>query len=322
MDALCLHWSTVNSRKFCLVVLLLNDKILPWYRWNWDWYLFFCCWTDFHVCYEWFLEITMLKYCSLPLFGWFSSRGSLRERGPLLRCCLFVIVRKTSLDFCLILVVLTVSDSNLPPNKNCVSLANMSSFSLRSCFVFMGSPAICFRAVKRLVYKILSKAWSSNSTVWSKFVRIFDSETSTRLMQELQAFSTVVQILYKGPIASSNFYCNFSKFEFAATSRLAALFSNIRSLINSCIFLGGWRLRETWFSTKMLSCKSFSGRNLLKWSFVYVPIFSGWTHIKPSFLGTAQNLLKSAYSSSPFSETSPSLAIMYLSFLRVSFWLH
>ena len=82
-----------------------------------------CCWPDFYVYYEWFLESTILKFCPLSLFGWFPSRGPLWKRY-----CLFAIVKETSLGFCLLFVVLTISDSNLPPNKNCVSLTNLSLF--------------------------------------------------------------------------------------------------------------------------------------------------------------------------------------------------
>ena len=164
-----------------------------------------------------------------------------------------------------------------------------------------------FRALKRLAYEILLKAWPSNITVRFKFVRMSGSETSTCSKEELLAYSTMVQTLDEGPITSSNFCCNLTTFESAATSMLPALFSNIRFLINSSIFLGGWRLRGTRFSTKMLSCKSFSGINLLKWSFVYLAKFYGRFHLNSLCFGTAQNLLKSAYSSSTFSKTSLSL---------------
>ena len=90
------------------------------------------------------------------------------------------------------------------------------------------------------------KTWPSNIIVLSKFARISCSETSTRSKRELYALSTVVKTLYKGPIASSNFGCCLTKFEPAATTKLPALFSNIRSLINSSIFLVGWRLSGTY----------------------------------------------------------------------------
>ena len=66
----------------------------------------------------------------------------------------------------------------------------------------------------------------------------------------------------------------------------------------------------------MLSYKSFSGLNLLKKSFVYLAKFSGRSHLKSSCFGTAQNLLKSAYSSSSFSENLLSLSASSLRFLE------
>ena len=119
----------------------------------------------------------------------------------------------------------------------------------------------------------------------------------------------MIQTFDKGPITSSDFCSSLAKFEFVATSRLPALFSNIRSLINSSIFLGGWRLRRTGFSTKMLSCKCFSGINLLKWSFMYLAKFSGRSHLNSSCFGTARNLLKSTNLFKSVSETSLSLSV-------------
>ena len=221
---------------FCFVVLLLNGKVLlPQYSWNCGQYLFWCCcWPGFYVCCEWYLESTILTFYSLPLFRWCPCRGPLRKC-----CCLLVIVEKTSLGFCLVL-------------------------TFRNCFVFLGSPVICFRPLKCHIYKIL-KAWPSNITGWSKFIRISGSETSTCLKRELLTFSTVVQTLNKGPITLSDFCSSLIKFESVATSRLPALFSNIRPLIKLSIFPDRWRLTGTGFTTKMLSNKSFSGINLLEW---------------------------------------------------------
>ena len=112
------------------------------------------------------------------------------------------------------------------------------------------------------------KTWPSNITVLSRFARISCTETSTRSKRELYALSTVVKTLYKGPIASSNFGCCLTKFEPAATTKLPALFSNIRSLINSSIFLVGWRLSGTGFSNKIINIRKFARdeRELLeKW---------------------------------------------------------
>ena len=132
------------------------------------------------------------------------------------------------------------------------------TFSLRSCFVFPGSQAICYRAVKCLVNEMSLKTWPSNITVLSRFARISCTETSTRSKRELYALSTVVKTLYKGPIASSNFGCCLTKFEPAATTKLPALFSNIRSLINSSIFLVGWRLSGTGFSNRIINVRKFA----------------------------------------------------------------
>ena len=137
------------------------------------------------------------------------------------------------------------------------------------------------------MYKILLKTWPSNITIWSKFVRILSSETFICSKQELVVFSDMVQTFDKGFRTSSNFCCSLTKFESAATSRLPAFFSNIRSLINLSIFLGGWRLRGPGFSTKMVPCKSFPGINLLKWSFVYLAKVSGRSHLNSSCFGTA-----------------------------------
>ena len=144
VDVLCLHWSTEgSSTKFFLVALLLNDKLLPWYSWNCGQYLFWCCyWPGFHIYGDWFLESNILTFSPIPLFHWCPSGWPLRKD-----CCLFLIVETTSLIFCMHLVVLGISDSNLPPN--------ISFFSLRSFFVFLGSPVICFRALKRLAYETL-----------------------------------------------------------------------------------------------------------------------------------------------------------------------
>ena len=59
-----------------------------------------------------------------------------------------------------------------------------------------------------------------------------------------------------------------------------------------------------WVKTKRLSCKYFLGKNLLKWSFVYLAKLCGRFHFNSSCFWTARNLLKSAYLSSLFSETS------------------
>ena len=135
-----------------------------------------------------------------------------RQGPPWNDCCLFVIVEKTYLDFCLLLVVLTIPDSNLQPDKNYVSLTNISFLiKKRSCFVIQGSAAFCFWALKRLIYEILLKTWPSNITVCSIFVRILDSETSTGLKWELLVYLTVFQTSDKGPIASSNFCSSLTK---------------------------------------------------------------------------------------------------------------
>ena len=70
-------------------------------------------------------------------------------------------------------------------------------------------------------------------------------------------------------LASTSFCGSLTKFESAATSRLPVLLSSIRSLINSFTFQGEWRWRGTGFSTKVLSCKSFSRISLLKWLCTY-----------------------------------------------------
>ena len=96
--------------------------------WKCGWYLFWCClWLGFHLCCEWFLESTILTFCPLPWYGLCPSREPLRKS-----CNLFVIVEKTALVLCLLFVSLTISNSNLSPNKNWVSLTNLSFFSLRS----------------------------------------------------------------------------------------------------------------------------------------------------------------------------------------------
>ena len=51
----------------------------------------------------------------LLLFDLCPSRGSLQKSCPS-----SVIIEKTCLDFCLLFVFLTIPDSNLSPNGNCV----------------------------------------------------------------------------------------------------------------------------------------------------------------------------------------------------------
>ena len=94
-----------------------------------------------------------LTSCPLPLLRWCPSRGPLRKG-----CCLFVIAEKSSLDFCLLLAVLMKLDSNPPPNKNCFSLKNISPFSWRNCFVFLGSQVISFRTLKTLLLRNIVKS--------------------------------------------------------------------------------------------------------------------------------------------------------------------
>ena len=269
VDALCLHWSTErNSKKFCLVVLLLNDKVLPPYFWNCGLYLFCCCCLpSFHVCCEWLLESTILTFSPYLHLVVVSERSTLLQG-----CCLFFIVEKTSFDFCLLFAVLTTSNSNLSPNKICAFLTDICFFALRSFFVFLESTVVFFRALKHLVYKIILKAWPSNVTVWSKFVRISGIDTSTCSKWELLAFSTVVQTLDKRPITSRSFCCSLTKFESAVTSRLPALYSNLQ-----------------------LKCFRVNGINLLKWSFMYLAKFTGRSHLNSSCFGNARILLKSKY---------------------------
>ena len=88
-----------------------------------------------------------------------------------------------------------------------------------------------------------------------------------------------------------------------ATSRLRRFYWNIRFLINYSIFLGRWRFRVTRLSTKMLTCKSFSGINLLRCLFVYLAKFCGRFHLNLSCFGTTRNLVTCLYSPSPFSST-------------------
>ena len=303
LDAPCLYWSTEgNSRKLGLVVPLLNGKVLPWYPWNCGRYLFWCyCWPSFHVCYEWVLESIILTFPPLSLFGWCASREPLQKD-----CCFFVIVEKTSLKFYLLLAVLK------PFIKYKLFFFNKYLVFFKVLFCFPGISGNFFQGIKTpcIVHEILLQAWSSNITIWSKFV----SETSTCSKRELLTFSTAVQTLNKGPITSSNFCCSLTKLETTATTRLPVLLWNIRSLINSSIFLSRWR--GTDFSTKMLSCKSFSGINLQKLSFVFLERFSGRSHLNSSCCGTVRNLLKSTYSPSLFSETSLSLSASNLRFLE------
>ena len=168
-----------NSRKFCLMRLLLTLRLLRLLRQSFTsvslklWLILFwcCCWPGFHVCFECFLKSTILTrlmrgnigivkkkgFSFLPTDIWLNpTKNSLHldilpstlillmsQSGALRKgCCLFVIAEKTSLDHCLLLAVLIISDSNLSPNRNCVSLTNISLFSLSCCLVFLGSPVI------------------------------------------------------------------------------------------------------------------------------------------------------------------------------------
>ena len=142
-----------------------------------------------------------------------------------------------------------------------------------SCFVLLGSEVICFRALKRLVYEILLKARPEKLKFDLNLSEFQVVRIPIARKENYWPFQLWSKPLDKGPLTSQNFCCSLTKFESAATSRLPVLFSNIRSLINSSTYLGEWRLRGTGFSTKIFSCKSFSGINLLKRSFV------------PNFLG-------------------------------------
>ena len=107
-----------------------------------------------------------------------------------------------------------------------------------SCFVLLGSEVISFRALKRLVYEILLKARPEKLKFDLNLSEFQVVRIPIARKENYWLFQLWSKPLDKGPLTSQNFCCNLTKFESAATSRLQALFSNIRFLINFSTYLG------------------------------------------------------------------------------------
>ena len=127
----------------------------------------------------WFIFVLVSLMAWFPCILWMIFE---EHHLDIRKSCCLSLTRKLPWIFVCFWHFLTISDSNLSPNKNSVSWTNISFFLYG--VVFLRSPVICFRALKCFVCEISLKAWPSN-----KFVRILGSETSK---WELLAFSTVV----------------------------------------------------------------------------------------------------------------------------------